>query len=904
MSLAKLSLLQLKRKKIRTLVLILSIMLALSLLIGLNAGVAGMQKSYTDLVGTSLGFTDLIVNSNTTSLDFSTDNIEPLLNNGSIAAYSCRVQHWMPFASASGNFSGSSGGYLIGVGRQTDEPFGSYKVTAGNYTSISQALAKDDSCVLGESFAKRLNLTVGGTLTVGYYNQSEALPKEPSQTLSLTVECIIQDKGRTYWFNTDDPTGFSKISSDITVNLNVAQSLFYLNSTDATYIYVHLQDLKQAPTVQADLQHALGSNYAVGNLKANLYKSLEQNFSTYQTISTIIGGMALMIAAMLLLNAMLANISERKREIGILRSIGSSKAQVFGVFMAELLPVTFAGVLASIPLSMVAARLITSVLPALNVANVGTASSIEFSFPISSLVSGIVIGVALTLIVGLVPALLACRMKPIEALHPQMRSVHTTRKLRLIAPIAGFILLALGLFLVQTGFSASTSWFPTVTALVGYAVTLIGAILCATIFLPPLSAAFSQLLRPFTGRVAVLVHRNILLNFRRSVFSYGAFAISIALLVSFSSLITTAGSYNLAVDKQSAGADMQFWVNAPANFSDQLKTVEGVRNVAGVGYLSYGQSNFTFNGNRQDQVMVTGVTSEDYFDTIYDIHLTSTLNGMSPEQVYALVSENSGNIILQDALAKNLTAQVGDYVIWSITNQTGTYKQNLQVIATTDLVAGKWETISTYTGGYYIAIVNFSDMQTFRHPLLADNIDEFYISLDSSANLTNVENTLSQTCQNAGYNPTIYTAQDLLAQTKTSFDQTELLAVSVTAFFVIVGALGITAATAYTVMERKREIGVLTALGMDKGQNRIIIAGEALLLALIGTAIGFASGLGLSLFVIHVIPWWANVASPSLVISPLTLSAAVFVIVVSAILSSVYPANRISKLNTVDALKE
>jgi ABC-type antimicrobial peptide transport system permease subunit len=277
---------------------------------------------------------------------------------------------------------------------------------------------------------------------------------------------------------------------------------------------------------------------------------------------------------------------------------------------------------------------------------------------------------------------------------------------------------------------------------------------------------------------------------------------------------------------------------------------------------------------------------------------------MSPEQVYASVSQNSGNIILQDTLAQNLTAKVGDYIVWSITNQTGTYEQNLQVVATADLVAGRWETISTYAEGYYTAIINFSDMQTFRHPLLAGNIDEFYISLDSSANLTQVKNALSQICQNAGYTPTVYTAQDLLAQTKVSFDQTELLAVSVTAFFVIVGALGITAATAYTVMGRKREIGVLTALGMDKRQNRIIIAGEALLLALIGTAIGFTSGLGLSLFVIHAIPWWANVPAPSLVMSPLSLSAAALVIVVSAVLSSVYPANRISKLNTVDALRQ
>jgi putative ABC transport system permease protein len=246
---------------------------------------------------------------------------------------------------------------------------------------------------------------------------------------------------------------------------------------------------------------------------------------------------------------------------------------------------------------------------------------------------------------------------------------------------------------------------------------------------------------------------------------------------------------------------------------------------------------------------------------------------------------------------------VGDSIVWSITNPTGTYERSLQVVATADLVAGRWETISTYMGGYYTAIVNFDEMQTFWHPQLAENVDEFYISLNPSADLTKVKDALTQICQNAGYTPTVYTAEDLLAQTKASFDQTELLAISVTAFFVIVGALGITASTAYTVLERKREIGVLTALGMDKRQNRTIIAGEALLLALIGTIIGAVIGLGLSLFVINVIPWWANIPTPSLAVSPLAIAVATCVIAVSAVLSSVYPASRIAKLNTVDALK-
>jgi putative ABC transport system permease protein len=904
MSLLKVSLLQLKRKKFRTAILIVSVILALSLLIGLNAGVDGMQKTYKDLVSNSLGYTDFIVKSNTTDPAFNMQTLEPLLHDGAIASFSGRVQYWMPFASKDGNFNGTSGGYIVGVNPGADEIFGSYKIVEGNYSSISDVLADGNgNCVLAESFAQRLNLQAGDTLMLGYWNISDLVPAHPPQTMNLTVASVIQDSCRTYTFDPKNPTTYTKVNSDITVNLNVAQTLFYLQPNEVTNVYIHLSDLNQAQTTQANLQAELGSDYTVGNLKATMLESVQQNFGTYQTITYIIGGMALMIAAMLLLNTMLANVSERKREIGILRSVGASKTQVFATFMAELLPVTLVGALASIPLSMVAARLITSVLPAVYISNVGMASAIEFSFPAATVINGVVVGIVLTLIVGVVPALLACKVKPVEALHPQMRHFQAGKKRRFLLPATGLALTLLGLFLVQNGFSASSSWFPTATALIGYATTLLGAVLLASLLLPPLSMAFSQLLKPFIGRTSVIVHRNILLNFRRSVFSYGAFAISIAVLVSFSSLVTTAASYNRAVDKQQVGADMQVWVNAPVNFGEQLKVVEGVRNVAGVGYISYGQSNMTLNDHRQANIMITGIASEEYFETTYQTHLTSTLNNMTPQQVYRSVAEG-GKIILQDALAKNLTAHVGDILTWSTTNETGTDKQTLQVVATTDFMAGRWETISKFAVGYYAAVVSFSDMQSFRHYLLALNLDEFYVSLDPSADITQVVKDLTQTCKDAGYNPIIYTAKDTIAQTQASFDQTEMLAVSVTAFFVLVGALGITAATAYTVVERKREIGVLSALGMDKRQNRVIIAGEALLLALIGTAMGFASGLGLSLFAVNVIPWWANAPAPSLALSPFTLATAAVVIAVSAVLSAVYPANRISKLNTVEALRQ
>jgi ABC-type lipoprotein release transport system permease subunit len=400
-----------------------------------------------------------------------------------------------------------------------------------------------------------------------------------------------------------------------------------------------------------------------------------------------------------------------------------------------------------------------------------------------------------------------------------------------------------------------------------------------------------------------------MLNFRRSVFAYGAFAISIALLVALSSLVTTAASYDLSIAKYGQGSDIQVWVNAPPRFADYLKTVEGVKNAAAVGYIGYAQNNMSFNGHYMHGkgILLTGVDSTDYFDVSYGVHLTSTLNGMSSNDVFNVLINESDNVILQDALAKKLSAEVGDEVTWLFTNQTGTSEKKLRVLATTDSVAGSSETIynSASASGYYMAILRFQDMVPFRDAAVAgSNVDLFYVSVESGANMTQVADGLSQLCKQHGYTPTIYTVQQRITQTQTSYAQAETLSLSIMGFFIVVGGIGIAAAMAYIVYERKREIGLLFAVGLDRRQNFIIIAGEALLLALIGTAVGFASGFSLSLLTVHSIQWWSSISAPLLVISPLALTAAAVTITISAVLSAVYPANRVSKLNVAEAIRK
>jgi ABC-type lipoprotein release transport system permease subunit len=912
LSLAEIAFLSLKRKKLRTILLVIGVMISISILTGVNAGLDGLQKSYRDLVTTSLGYTDLIVESNTTSNTFQMSPVELLLRDDLVSTYSWRVQYATPFTSQNGSFTQANWAYFSGADPNLDEEFGNYLMLEGNFTSMSEALKNQtNACALNEYYAQRMGLKPGDTLYVGTYNLTKPFPPtQPQKAIQLTVMAVIRDNGRVYWFDPKNPSNFQKVNTDIFLNLATAQELLDLPITSATQVYVHVTDLTKADTATLGLQERLGSNYSIANLKGGILASVEQIFANNRSMGFVVGGISLMITAMLLLNSMFMAMSERKYDLGVLRSMGASKGQVFLMFLIEIFLITVAGALASIPLSIATTKMITTLLPTPYIQNVGSVSTgIEFVFSLNTIVFSLATGMAITVLMGLIPSIAAARVNIVQAIHPHIRTSKISRRWRVLAPIAGVFLIFAGLYFIKTGFAATGNWVPGATALVGYTTSLVGAVLLASSVLSAFSRGFSYFVRPFMGETSILIHRHIIHNFRRSVFALGAFAISIALMISLSSLVTTVASYDLKVQKYNFGADVQMWVSAPPSFTDEIKSTNGVKNAAGAAYIWYSQSNMSANGLhlRNGGVRLLAVDSAEFFNTIYSIHLTATLNVMTPDQVYSTLISQPNTIILQDTLAKNLSANIGDNVTWTFKNATQTFEKNFRVIAITDLVAGAWETLykSSATTGYYMAIVRFDEIARLRSPTEGGtNFDQFYIALGPSANTTQVVDELSQKCRAYGYSPWIAAVQDTLQSVQNSYNQIEALAISMTAFLLIISVLGIMAAMVYTILERKREIGILMALGLDKRQNATITIGETVLLSLLGTTIGMVSGVSLSLFVLQAIPWWTSLPPPSLIFSSWTLFVVVITVIFSALISSVYPANRVVKLRVVDALRK
>src|ERR1700726_623016 len=119
----------------------------------------------------------------------------------------------------------------------------------------------------------------------------------------------------------------------------------------------------------------------------------------------------------------------------------------------------------------------------------------------------------------------------------------------------------------------------------------------------------------------------------------------------------------------------------------------------------------------------------------------------------------------------------------------------------------------------------------------------------------------------------------------------------ITGLALFVGAIGIMNITFVSVKERTREIGIRKALGARRRTILIQFLIEAVSICLVGGTVGLAMAFGLFLFVGSAFPNFP------VQFSPLLVAIALFICVITGIVSGFAPAWRASRLNPVEALR-
>ncbi len=161
---------------------------------------------------------------------------------------------------------------------------------------------------------------------------------------------------------------------------------------------------------------------AVKNMGFNAFsivdanKSISQFFEVLDLFLGIFGSLALAVASIGIVNTLVMAVLERRREIGIMKAVGASDADVQGLFFAEAGGMGLVGGTAGVALGWAIGRLI----------NFGTNIYLErqhfppaqiWSVPAWLIVFAIVFSVAVSLLSGLYPAGRAARLDPVQALR-------------------------------------------------------------------------------------------------------------------------------------------------------------------------------------------------------------------------------------------------------------------------------------------------------------------------------------------------------------------------------------------------------------------------------------------------------------------------------------------------------
>ncbi len=699
--------------------------------------------------------------------------------------------------------------------------------------------------------AVNASLAKAGKLKVG--DQVGVLtPQKDRQT--FTIVGIIEYAG-----------GRDSVSGEhaIVFTTPVAQELMLGKTGVFNVIDVKVQSGQSLTRVRDDLRSLLGDRYEVDTGK-DLAKKSSDAFKPFadgfRWFLLGFGAVALLVGVFLILNTFSIIVAQRTQELALLRAMGAGRAQMIGSVLLESFIV---GVLAS-----AIGYLVGIGLGALGAAAVGNLFSLRVAglgLPLVGLLASFAVGVVVTMISALLPAVRAARVPPVAA----MREAATGDKPLTKITVAGAIVTALGAAGLAYGLSGKAHDNTLQAILLGVFVTFIGVALLTPLLSRPV---VSVLGRPFAWSLpGQLGRRNSARNPRRTAITAAAMMIGIAVVTAISTVFASlTASVNQAVDAQLHAdlviAGQQTSAIPPAIDPAALDRVRQLPDVSTVAAAA------------ADGAMVNGkqlfVLSWDDIGAAREVTAMKAVAG-------SIDTLDAGTILVDEKTAERLKLTVGG---------TATI-QLARLPERTYRVAGIFASTQVGDG----ILIPWADAQAgFR----SRQPSQAFAKLKPGASTDAVKAQVDEIIKDSP-EVSVQTRAEYVAQATTIF--TILIGVVQVLLLVamVIAVLGIINTLVLSVLERTRELGLLRAIGMLRGQAMRMITVESVVISLFGALLGIGVGVGLGAAMVRALrdQGFTSFALPWGLMIGYVIAGAVV-----GVLAAVLPAIRVARLNVLGAI--
>lgn len=576
---------------------------------------------------------------------------------------------------------------------------------------------------------------------------------------------------------------------------------------------------------------------------------------------------SLFVSAFLIFNTFAIIVSQRLRELALLRAVGASTRQIRSMIIGEALVI---GILAT-ALGLLAGLGVASAITGIFNASGAAFPSADLSISLRTFLVSLVIGLGVTIAAAAVPAVRAGRIPPVAAMRPELGFSALQRNKRLVIGsstfAAGLALLGIGLF-VQPGGAAGTLS----SSGLGAILLFLGIASLSTTVAAPVSNAISKVLplpfRPMTRSVpGRLASRNAQRTPRRTASTASALMVGLA-LVSMVSVVAESVKKSFT-DQLSTSVTADFFVSSsgfqglPPAFGEALALVPELSAVS-----PFRATRAQVDGETKEIGAVRGSA----FGELVDIDL---LEG-------SIESIDDGAILLHSDPARDLEVGLGDGI--EITWQNGT---------TSTLMVGGIYDDSSIAGNWLISLDTLSVVSNapptdfFIGAKIADGVDV----VDARIAVEDVAlDYPSAEIQNQ--------AEFQQAQ-EDQINQLLSIVYGLLIFAIFIAVLGIANTMALSVFERTREFGLLRAVGMSRKALKRSIRWEAIIVSVFGATLGIVVGVPLGISVAWALP---DSFITSIQIPVGTIVNILIASIVVGVLAAVFPARRAAKLDVLDSI--
>jgi putative ABC transport system permease protein len=775
-----------RKHVLRTALTIAGIVLGVSVFVGMHTANQSVLFAFSRTVDRIAGKTELQVTAGEPGFD------EEVLEKVQ-AASTVRVAVPVIEAVVDTRLRGQGNLLVLGVDMTGDRSLRDYDLDSGDEAVVDDPLvflAQPDSIILSKEFADRNSITVGGRLTLGTVEGDR----------QFTVRGVMKSTGLTSAFG----------GNLAIMDIYAAQKMF---GRGRKFDRIDLAVKPGRTLVEAEHEIAtlVGPGFQV-EPPSGRGQQFEAMLAAYSLMVNISSAFALFIGMFIIYNSFAIAVTQRRSEIGILRALGATRRQIRWLFLGESAVTGVVGSIGGVGFGLLIARGIAASIGTLIADVYGVAQHTdEIATSPALLGAALALGIVTSMVAASIPARNAARVDPVQALQKgkyQVLSAGESRLRVILALILGGVSLAcLSLGVVRPVFYA------------GFALAIVTALLLT----PLLSVALTRAMRPALKWMrpveGALAADSLIQAPRRTSASVAALMLSLTLVVGFAGMARA--SYASVIDWMNATLNPDLFVmpsrsivirtiHFPPDLGREIAAVPGVARVQMVR-----DARIVF---RRTPIMLVAVEVDSLRETVRRDPVEGNADDM-----YRRTAAGEA-LMVSDNLARMRGLHLGE---------------TLEIPTPSGILARPIAGI----------VVDYSDQQgtilmdrsLFMKYWNDDRVDVFRVYVKKDANVAAVRQQILE--RFSGERQLfVFTNAELKGHILKVTDQWFGLTSVQIAVAVLVAILGIVNTLTVSITDRRRELGVLQAVGGLRGQVRRTIWLEALGIGSVGLVLGFGLG--------------------------------------------------------------